>query len=84
MEQENFLYENGVKAKSVVTGFSGIITARANHLHGCNRYWLQPPVDKDGKILDGYWFDEGELEMIPCEKIEPKNNYRGGFHSKIK
>jgi hypothetical protein len=80
----NFTIDNGEKVKSNVTGFAGIITARADHLHGCNRYYVTPPVDKDGKLPDGYWMDEAELEIVEGEKLERANNKRGGFPSKIK
>lgn len=79
-----FLFENGQTVESKISGFSGMITSRADHLNGCNRYWVQPRIDKDGKIPDGYWIDEGELMAIKPAEIEPKNKDRGGFHSRIK
>lgn len=79
-----FTIENGVKVKSNINGFKGMITARADHLYGCNRYFVIPSVDKDGKLPEGYWFDEDELIIIGKEKLERKNNDRGGFASKIK
>lgn len=79
-----FTLNNGTRVKSQITGFSGMITARADHLYGCNRYFVTPPVGADGKLPDGYWFDEAELEVIEEAKLTPKNNERGGFPSSIK
>jgi len=80
----NFKLNNGEKVKSSISGFQGLITARADHLNGCNRYWVQPPVDKDGKMQDGSWFDEGELERVAAAELPRTNSNRGGFPSKIK
>lgn len=61
-----------------------MVTARSEHLNGCNRYWVAPPVDKDGKMCDGAWFDEGEIVVVEAPTLERKNNDRGGFPSSIK
>jgi len=83
-QQVNFTLENGTVVKSNVSGFSGMITSRADHLNGCNRYFVNPPVDKEGKLPDGYWFDEAELETVSKAVLKPQNNDRGGFPSNIK
>ncbi len=57
---ENF----GKKSTDKVTGFTGVITAKALYMYGCSQYLLTPKVDKDGKRLDGEWFDEGRLEIF--------------------
>lgn len=79
-----FAIELGVKVRSSITGFLGIVTSRAEHLNGCNRYWVQPKIDKDGKQPDGVWMDEGELIVLSKTRLTPKNQERGGFPSKIK
>lgn len=80
----NFSIELGVKAKSNTSGFSGVITSRAEHINGCNRYWVQPPVGKDGKLPDGNWIDEGELIVTSKPVVKKKNPERGGFPSRVK
>lgn len=80
----NFKFDNGSKANSKITGFKGMITARADHLYGCNRYFLTPSVNKEGALVDGYWFDEDELIVTEVKALERKNNDRGGFPSSIK
>lgn len=52
----------GSKVRDVVTGFEGITTGRAEYLTGCTQYLVAPSgVDKDGKIRESYWLDEGKL-----------------------
>jgi hypothetical protein len=80
----NFALNNGTRVKSHITGFAGMITCRADHLYGCNRYYVTPPVGTDGKLPDGYWFDEAELDVVEEDALSPKNNDRGGFPSMIK
>lgn len=82
-EKTNFKFNNGDKAKSKITGFKGMITARADHLYGCNRYSLQPPI-KEGAMQDSYWHDEDELTITKKKVLERKNNTRGGFPSRDK
>ena len=82
--KSKFTIQPGAKVKSNISGFAGMVTSRADHLNGCNRYFVNPPVDKDGKLPDGYWFDEDELEVTEEAKLERKNNHRGGFASKVK
>ena len=48
----NFRWPLGSKAKDKITGFTGIIAARSNHITGCDTYGLCPEVDKDGKTRD--------------------------------
>ena len=83
-ETHEFQFELGVECRSKISGFKGIITSRSQHLNGCDRYWIQPKVDKEGKLPDGMWFDDGEVVIVECEKIDRKNSDRGGFPSKIK
>lgn len=60
-----FIYQNGQEVKDVITGFTGIITGRANYLTGCNQYVLQPKCIEDtDKYPTANWFDEGRLELI--------------------
>ena len=85
-----FTIELGATVKSNQTGFTGIVTSRSEHINGCNRYWVQPPVDKDGKLVDGAWVDENELDIWVDENGEEKpiigrrQQKRGGFPSSIK
>jgi len=60
----------GQEAKDKVTDFSGILTARAAYITGCDQYCIVPKV-KDGEIRSGEYFDEKRIEIIG-EGILPK------------
>jgi hypothetical protein len=62
----------GKRANDKVTGFEGIITAKAVYMYGCTQYLITPKVDKDGKKADGEWFDEGRIKILKKE-MEPKS-----------
>jgi len=68
----------GKLGRDKITGFEGIITGHAKHLYGCDNYGLTPTVDKDGKLKDSCWFDEGRIEIIgdgvnPADVTAEKN-----------
>lgn len=79
-----FIIDLGSKVKSDISGFIGTVTSRSEHINGCNRYWVDPGVDKDGKLREGTWLDEAELKTISITNLKRKNNNMGGFPSKIK
>ena len=62
----------GLKAKDKVTGFTGIITGFCAYMYGCNQYLLTPQVKEDNTKQDGYWVDEGRIEILG-EGINPKD-----------
>lgn len=60
-----FKHALGLEARDKVTGFTGIIAVRCEHLFGCNTYGLVPKVDSStGKRNETEWFDEGRIEII--------------------
>lgn len=54
----------GKKARDKITGFVGVVTARAEYLYGCAQFCLVPAVNDKGEMQEGRWFDEGRLEVI--------------------
>lgn len=63
----------GSKVKDKVSGYSGIAIARHEFLNGCVRYSVQDKINKDGKLPEEKWFDEGQLEVVgKGVAIEPK------------
>lgn len=54
----------GSKVKDVVSGFTGIAISKHSYLNGCDRFSIQPSVDKDGKLPECETFDEPDLEVI--------------------
>jgi hypothetical protein len=64
--------ELGDEVKDIVSGFTGIATARTEFLNGCVRISIDPPVDKDGKPVDGKWFDVEQVEVMQRAKVQPR------------
>lgn len=52
---------NGVQlgdtVRDNVTGLQGVVTGVHQYLTGCARITIQPPVQADGKVPDGYGQD---------------------------
>jgi hypothetical protein len=67
----HFLIDLGCKVRDRISGFTGIVVARSQHIHGCNRYGVQPPIDKDKKLPDCSWFDEPALDVLAAPQ-KPK------------
>lgn len=61
----------GDKVRCKVTGFTGIVTTHAQHLAGCDRFWIEPSVGEDGKKRDGAWMDIDMVEILEPAVLEP-------------
>lgn len=79
-----FKFELGLKATTKVTKQKGIITSRSENLFGCNRYYIQPEADKEGKVIDGFWTDEEDLVVSKGKPINALKKNTGGPMSKIR
>ncbi len=66
----------GQEVKDRVTGFTGIVVVRADHIFGCVRIGIKPPgLDKDGRLQESEFFDEAALEVVSegiTAQIAPK------------
>lgn len=61
----------GDSAKDTITGFTGVVVARTEWLNGCARLTIQPSqLDKDGKPIDTFTFDEMQLEFVSARLVE--------------
>lgn len=76
------MVELGDQVKCKVTGFEGIVIGLAKHLTGCDRCSVQPKVDKNGKHMDGYWFDINAVEIIKKGKVKPESVRESGPEAK--
>ena len=56
-----WMFKLGSKVIDLVTGFSGIVTARVEYLNGCRQYCVTPSVDKEGKKQEHDYIDETQL-----------------------
>ena len=64
-----FLHPLGWLACDKITGFTGVITSRSQHVTGCNTYWLTPLMSKDGKVGDQRSCDEMVIEIVGKKPI---------------
>lgn len=70
----------GNQVRDIYTGFTGIATARTDWLFGCSRICIEPQELKDGKPIEGQWFDEQRVEVIGKKphKLSRDNNAKSG------
>jgi len=54
----------GKKARDIVTGHVGIITARCEHSNGTVHYLVVAKAGRDRKIPDPQWVDSNRTEII--------------------
>jgi hypothetical protein len=74
--EKTFAFELGDKVKDRISGLDGVVISRAEHLFGCNRYWIAPQGHKDGKPLEGCWSDEDALELVEAQVIKRQSYIR--------
>lgn len=76
----------GDLVRDVVTGYEGIATARCTFLQGCDRICIQPEKDKDGKHIDGRYFDEPDVVIVEAgayqNRLEKSKEKRNGIVKK--
>lgn len=53
----------GSKVKDIVSGFTGIATARIEYLNGCIQIKVVHPVDKTGEVKE-CWFDIQQVQVL--------------------
>lgn len=61
----------GTEVEDKVSGFKGKVLMIVEYLHNCSHYFIEPPVDKDGKPQVGQFYDEGRL-IVKGEGIKPE------------
>ena len=59
--------EFGNMYEDVVTGFKGRAIGFVTYITRCDQVLLIPQVDKDGKRIDGEWFDLERLALLAKE-----------------
>ena len=72
------MVEMGDAVRDPISGFRGTVTAVMNYLHGCQRGYVQPPVDKDGNYREGIWLDLPQLETVEAGVAEQGRTDTGG------
>ena len=69
----------GYKAKDKVTGFSGIIDSVCFDAYGCIQVSLKPPMNKDGEVPQGYWFDVTRIDIDTKKRVIDMPNFYKGY-----
>ncbi len=68
----------GVMAHDRITGFTGRVTGLVDYISGCNQALIIPEVDKDGRLVEGHWFDVQRIEVLPGEVLVLDNGQTPG------
>lgn len=53
----------GKEVKCIITGFTGIATAKIEYLNGCTQFKLTAKVDANNKFEE-LWFDWNQLQEV--------------------
>ena len=67
----------GSRVTHSITGFEGIATGRAVYLNGCISVLVKPKIGEDGKMPEGEWLDEGQLEAIEAGEHKERDPIGG-------
>jgi hypothetical protein len=54
----------GAVAQDSISGFTGVVVARTDWLHGCTRLTIQPSELHDGAPVKSHTFDEPQLRVL--------------------
>ena len=54
----------GAVAQDSISGFTGVVVARTDWLHGCTRLTIQPSELHDGQPVKPHTFDEPQLRVL--------------------
>ncbi|MBI4997819.1 MAG: hypothetical protein HZC22_13195 [Rhodocyclales bacterium] len=68
----------GMRVEDKVTGFKGVVASVGFDLYGCVQAIVNPGADKDGKLMEQYWFDVARLELTSEEPVMARPNFEYG------
>ncbi len=68
----------GLKVKDEVSGFEGVVSTISFDLYGCIQVVITPPVNKDGEIKEGQWFDVSRLKILNNIPVIPVPDFEDG------
>jgi hypothetical protein len=82
--KKNETYKNhiellGFRATDKITGFCGVIDSICFDLYGCVQASLRPPIDKNGKLPEPFWFDVTRLEINHDRRIVDFPDFYQGY-----
>ena len=67
-----------------VTGFKGVVASVSFDLYGCVQASVNPGADKDGKLMEQYWFDVARLTIIATNPVMVRPNFEFGVQAEGK
>ena len=74
---KSFKFKHGISVKDAVTGFSGVITGRADYITGCNQYLVSAKSKGSGiGVLE--WYDEDRIVLLKAKPIVIKIGKKNG------
>jgi len=68
----------GESYKDLITGFTGIATAKIQYMTGCEQTAIKPRDLKDGKPMDEVWFDDQKLVPSGLDAVVIDNSESAG------
>lgn len=54
----------GDRVKDSISGLSGVAVGITQYMYGCRHVCVRPEEVKDGKPIEGTWFDEPQLVVV--------------------
>lgn len=61
----------GKTVKCRVSNFEGVVTSISFDLYGCVQIAVNPPIDKDGKFVEGRWMDINRVDITDDTRKMP-------------
>ena len=71
----------GCKGKDKITGFEGVVDSVCFDLYGCIQVSLKPPMTKEGKVENGYWFDINRIVLESKKPVMKAPNFDEGYQA---
>lgn len=76
MKKEDIL---GAQAVDTISGFKGTVTGICRYMNGCTQVLLKPRVGEDGKMPEGEWIDDQQIEIIEdAPEASKPEDHNGG------
>ena len=70
MKISEHLEKLGLEGTDRITGAKGVITSISFDLFGCIQAVLTPKLQKEGKRIQGYWYDINRLKISKKRVME--------------
>ena len=69
----------GKKVKDRVSGFAGVVNSICFDLYGCIQASVAPPLNKEGKLQDSFWFDVTRLTVTNSTPVMELPDFVKGY-----